>query len=203
MDYRILGRTGVQVSPLCLGAMMFGAGATRTTTTAIRIIHRALDAGINFVDTADVYSRGESEQIVGKALAGPARRRGPRDQGPHADGRGPQPAAATRAAGSSARSRTRCAAWRPTGSTSTRSTAPTPTPTSRRRSARSRDLVRAGQGPLHRLLHVPGQRRSSRRSGSRASAASSASSASSRPTRSSCAGSRRTCCRPAGATAWA
>jgi aryl-alcohol dehydrogenase-like predicted oxidoreductase len=69
MEYRILGRTGVKVSPLCLGAMMFGAWGTPDHDESIRIIHRALDAGINFVDTADMYSFGESEEIVGKALA--------------------------------------------------------------------------------------------------------------------------------------
>jgi aryl-alcohol dehydrogenase-like predicted oxidoreductase len=70
MDQRTLGRTGVQVSPLCLGAMMFGAWGEPDHDAGIRIIHRALDAGINFIDTADVYSRGESEEIVGKALSG-------------------------------------------------------------------------------------------------------------------------------------
>ena len=70
MDLRQLGRTGVEVSPLCLGAMMFGAWGNTDHDDSIRIIHRALDAGINFVDTADVYSQGESEEIVGKALAG-------------------------------------------------------------------------------------------------------------------------------------
>jgi aryl-alcohol dehydrogenase-like predicted oxidoreductase len=70
MEYRTLGRTGVNVSPLCLGAMMFGAWGNPDHDESIRIIHRALDAGINFVDTADVYARGESEEIVGKALAG-------------------------------------------------------------------------------------------------------------------------------------
>src|SRR5919202_714638 len=70
MDQRPLGRTGVHVSPLCLGAMMFGAWGNADHEDSIRIIHRALDAGINFIDTADVYSRGESEEIVGKALAG-------------------------------------------------------------------------------------------------------------------------------------
>jgi aryl-alcohol dehydrogenase-like predicted oxidoreductase len=70
MELRPLGRTGVQVSPLCLGAMMFGAWGETDHDECIRIIHRALDAGINFIDTADVYSRGESEEIVGKALAG-------------------------------------------------------------------------------------------------------------------------------------
>src|SRR6266567_7361568 len=69
MDYRNLGRTGVKVSPLCLGAMMFGGWGNPDHEDSVRIINRALDAGINFIDTADVYSGGESEQIVGKALA--------------------------------------------------------------------------------------------------------------------------------------
>jgi len=70
MDYRPLGRTGVSVSQLCLGAMMFGAFGNPDHDESIRIIHKALDAGINFIDTADGYSAGESEQIIGKALAG-------------------------------------------------------------------------------------------------------------------------------------
>lgn len=70
MELRPLGRTGVKVSPLCLGAMMFGAWGNPDHDDSIRIIHHALDAGINFVDTADVYSCGESEEIVGKALKG-------------------------------------------------------------------------------------------------------------------------------------
>ncbi|MFE5796181.1 aldo/keto reductase [Streptomyces sp. NPDC056503] len=69
-QYRSLGRTGVKVSPLCLGTMMFGARGNADHEDSVRIIHRALDAGVNFVDTADVYSAGESETIVGKALAG-------------------------------------------------------------------------------------------------------------------------------------
>jgi len=70
MEYRPLGRTGVQVSKLCLGTMMFGAWGNTDHDDSIRIIHAALDGGINFVDTADVYSAGESEEIVGKALKG-------------------------------------------------------------------------------------------------------------------------------------
>jgi aryl-alcohol dehydrogenase-like predicted oxidoreductase len=70
MEQRTLGRTGTHVSSLCLGAMMFGAWGEPDHEVAVRIIHRALDAGINFIDTADVYSRGESEEIVGKALSG-------------------------------------------------------------------------------------------------------------------------------------
>src|SRR3982750_430851 len=69
VEYRTLGSTGVQVSPLCLGAMMFGAWGNPDHEESIRIIHAALDAGINFIDTADVYAAGESEEIVGKALA--------------------------------------------------------------------------------------------------------------------------------------
>ncbi len=66
MDYRLLGRTGVRVSPLCLGTMNFG-GVTNEDDS-IRIIHAALDAGINFVDTANTYNDGQSEVVVGKAL---------------------------------------------------------------------------------------------------------------------------------------
>jgi aryl-alcohol dehydrogenase-like predicted oxidoreductase len=70
METRSLGRTGMHVTPLCLGAMMFGAWGEPDHDASVAIIHRALDAGINFIDTADVYSQGESEVIVGKALAG-------------------------------------------------------------------------------------------------------------------------------------
>jgi aryl-alcohol dehydrogenase-like predicted oxidoreductase len=70
MKMRTLGVTGIKVSPLCLGAMMFGKIGNPDHDDSIRVIHRALDAGINFIDTADVYSAGESEEIVGKALAG-------------------------------------------------------------------------------------------------------------------------------------
>ena len=70
MEYRSLGRTGVSVTQLCLGAMMFGAFGNPDHDDAVQIIHKALDAGINFIDTADGYSAGESELILGKALAG-------------------------------------------------------------------------------------------------------------------------------------
>jgi aryl-alcohol dehydrogenase-like predicted oxidoreductase len=70
MAQRRLGSTGVWVSELCLGTMMFGEWGTKDHDQSIRIIHHALDAGITFVDTADVYTAGESEVIVGKALAG-------------------------------------------------------------------------------------------------------------------------------------
>lgn len=70
MHYRPLGRTGIKVSPYCLGAMMFGKMANPDHDECVRMIHKALDSGINFIDTADAYSRGESEEIVGKALKG-------------------------------------------------------------------------------------------------------------------------------------
>jgi len=70
MEHRPLGRTGVSVSTFCLGAMMFGGWGNTDHDHSIQIIHRALDGGINVIDTADVYAQGESEQILGKALAG-------------------------------------------------------------------------------------------------------------------------------------
>ena len=70
MQYRTLGKTGIKVTPYCLGAMMFGGLGNPDHDDCIRIIHKALDSGINFIDTADRYSRGESEEIVGKALKG-------------------------------------------------------------------------------------------------------------------------------------
>ena len=95
MKYRRLGRTGLEVSPLCLGAMMFGAWGNRDHDDSVAIIHAALDAGINFIDTADMYSAGESEEIVGKALADrredvvlATKVHGPMGQGPNLSGNG-------------------------------------------------------------------------------------------------------------------
>jgi aryl-alcohol dehydrogenase-like predicted oxidoreductase len=70
MRYRVLGGTGIEVSAYCLGTMMFDAVGNPDHDDCARIIHAALDQGINFVDTADMYSAGESEEIVGKALRG-------------------------------------------------------------------------------------------------------------------------------------
>jgi len=70
MEMRTLGGTGMKVSPLCLGTMMFGSIGNPDHDDCVRIIHRAIDAGINFIDTADIYSQGESEVILGKALKG-------------------------------------------------------------------------------------------------------------------------------------
>ena len=66
MEYQSLGRTGVQVSPLCLGGMLFGEQTDEAE--ALAIIDRALDAGLNFLDTANIYNRGRSEEIIGRAL---------------------------------------------------------------------------------------------------------------------------------------
>jgi len=132
MEYRILGRPGVSVSNLCLGAMMFGPWGEPDHDNGIQTIHRALDAGINFIDTADGYSQGESEEIVAKALAGGRRDEvvlatkfhGAMGENPNQQG--------SSVGGSSVRSRTPCAGWALTGSISTRSTGPVPTPTSRK-----------------------------------------------------------------------
>jgi hypothetical protein len=119
MDYRPLGRTGVSVSQLCLGAMMFGAAGNPDHDDAIRIIHRALDAGINFIDTADGYSAGESEEIVGKALAADGARTWCSPSSSACRSARTPTIAERRGGGSPRRSRARCAGFRPTGSTST------------------------------------------------------------------------------------
>ena len=69
MEYRVLGATGIRVSTHCLGTMMFGAWGNSDVDECVRVVHEALDGGINFVDTADVYSAGASEEIVGRAIA--------------------------------------------------------------------------------------------------------------------------------------
>ena len=86
MEYRVFGRTGMKVSPFCLGCMNFGR---RTTPEeSYPIIDRALDAGINFLDTANVYDRGGSEEITGEALKRNGKRSQHRtgDKGPWQDG---------------------------------------------------------------------------------------------------------------------
>ena len=168
MEHRPLGRTGVSVSKLCLGTMMFGAWGNPDHDDSIRIIHRALDAGINFVDTADVYSqrrvRGHRRQ---GARQRPARRRRARHQGALPDGRGPEPARQLapldhpRGRGLAAPAQHRLDRPLPD---------PPPRPGDRHRGdARRAHRPRPpGQGPLHRLLHVPRLGRSSRPSGRRA-----------------------------------
>ena len=157
MDHRPLGRTGVSVSKLCLGTMMFGAWGNPDHEESIRIIHAALDAGINFIDTADVYARGESEEIVGKALAG-----GRRDDVVLATkfhgamGDGPEPAGQL-APLDHPRGRELAAAARHRLDRPL----PGPPPADRHRhrgDARRPQRPRApGQGPLHRPLDLPRQ----------------------------------------------
>ena len=158
MDYRTLGRTGVKVSPLCLGAMMFGAWGTADHDESIRIIHRALDAGINFIDTADVYSFGESEEIVGKALAQKQRDEDrPGHQGARRHGQGPQRAGQL-APVDHGRVREQPA---PVGHRLHRSLPDPPTVTRYRHRRDARGADRSGarrEDPLLRQLDLPGPR---------------------------------------------
>ena len=134
MHYRTLGRTGIKVSPYALGTLMFATSiGNPDPDDSVRIIHKALDAGINLVDTADAYA--DSEEIVGKALKGRREHVVLATKVSRPMGTDPTSRAAL-AGGSPRRSRVRCVASRPTTSTSTRSNAPTPTPTSRRPSPR-------------------------------------------------------------------
>ena len=197
-SYRPLGRTGVSVSKLCLGAMMFGAWGNPDHDDSIRIIHRALDAGHQLHrhrrrllagrvggDRRQGAGRGRRDDVV---LATKVHR---------ADGRRPEPARQLAPLDHPARSRTRCGGWAPTGSTSTRSTAPTRTPTSRRRSARSPTSSARARSATS-APRPSRASRSSRRSGSaRDRQPAALTSASSRRTRCSSAGSRPTSCRPA------
>jgi aryl-alcohol dehydrogenase (NADP+) len=75
VDHRLLGRTGLRISSISLGAMMFGRGANENVEECIQMVRRSLDAGLNHIDTADGYGRGDSESIVGTALAGGLRDR--------------------------------------------------------------------------------------------------------------------------------
>lgn len=94
MDYRILGRTGIRVSPVCLGTMMFGGQTSEQDS--IRITHKAIDMGINFVDTANMYNAGESERVVGKAIADRRHDVVLATKGRQSMGTGPNSAGATR-----------------------------------------------------------------------------------------------------------
>ncbi len=201
MEYRLLGRTGVSVSPLCLGTMMFGPWGNDDRADAIRVIHRALDAGINFVDTADVYSGGASEEIVGEALQG---RRDdivlatkffmPMDAAPNHSG-GSRKWIIREVENSLRRLKTDYIdlyqVHRPSSTTDVEETLGALTTSSAK--ARSATSARRPTRPA----------RSSRRNGPPASAISNVSSRSSRRTRSSSAVSRRTSSRPPSATAWA
>ena len=194
MNYRTLGRTGVRVSPLCLGAMMFGALGNPDHDDSIRIIHRALDAGINFVDTADVYSAGESEEIVGKALKGrrddvvlATKVHGPMGDDPNQQGNSRR--WIIRECENSLR-RLRHRLDRPLPDPPARD----PTRDIDETLGRADRPVRAGQGPLHRQLDVPGLGDRRGAVDGRAPRPRTVRHASSRRTRCSCEASRPTCC---------
>ena len=153
MQYTKLGSTGLDVSRICLGCMSYGEpdrgnhSWTLSEADSRPFIQRALEAGINFFDTANVYSDGSSEEIVGRALADftrPGGRRD-RDQGARPDATGPNGVGPV-PQGHPARDRRQPApASAPTTSTCTRSTGGTRTPRSRRRSQALHDVVRAGK----------------------------------------------------------
>jgi aryl-alcohol dehydrogenase (NADP+) len=132
MRYRPLGCTGIRVSPYCLGAMMFGAMGNPDNDETTRIIHKALDAGINFIDTADFYSQGGSEEAVGRALKGRRDSVVLSTKVYHPMGKDPNQQGGSRR-WITAPWRILCAGCRRTTSTSTCSTARCRTPTSRKR----------------------------------------------------------------------
>jgi len=135
MNYRPLGRTGVSVSQMCLGAMMFGAFGNPDHDDAVRIIHKALDAGINFIDTADATPLASQSRSSGRRwLAGGARTWCSPSSSDLLSIRIPT-IVERRARGSPKGSRARCAGFKPTGSTSTKWAFPIRTPTSTRPSA--------------------------------------------------------------------
>ena len=201
----------MQVSPLCLGAMMFGAWGEPDHDDSIRIIHRALDAGhqLHRHRRRLLAGRvgGDRRQGAGRR---PARRRDPGHQVPRPDGRPMgEPGGDPNQRGNSRRWIMQRGREQPAPAAD-RLDRPLPgaparrrTPTSRRRSAALTDLQRAGQDPRLRLARPSRPTRSSRRSGSPSGAASAASSPSSRRTRCWCAASRPTCCRSPSSTAWA
>ena len=195
MEHRSLGTHRGQVSPLCLGAMMFGAwgNTDHDESHPDHPPRRSTPASTSSTPPTSTRAASPRRSSARRSRAAGATTScsPPRSTARWAT---TPTSSATRAAGSSARSRTACAGWAPTGSTSTRSTAPSRTPTSTRRSARSSDLVRAGQGPLHRLLDVPAERDRRGAVGRRAPRPRALRAASSRRTRCSSAASRPTCC---------
>ena len=143
MEYRILGATGIRVSTHCLGTMMFGAWGNTDVDECVRVVHEAIDGGINFVDTADVYSAGDSEEIVGRALAGrrdevvlATKFHNPMGEGVNERGNS--------RSGSCGRSRRAFGGSAPITSTSTRCTAPRKRPTIEETLSALTDLQRAG-----------------------------------------------------------
>ena len=103
MQYRKLGRSGLKVSPICLGTMMFGGPTDEATST--RIVAKAREAGINFIDTADAYNKGNSEQVVGRAISNSRPSWVLVDQARQPDGRRSQSRRAVAALGAAGRRR--------------------------------------------------------------------------------------------------
>ena len=196
MKMRTLGRTGVKVSPLCLGAMMFG-GVGQPRPRRLGPDH---PSGARRRHQLHRHRRrvlrGESEEIVGKALPGPARRRRAGHQGARPMGEDPNLRGQLAALDHPGGARTACAGWH-------RLDRPLPDPPARPDDRHRRDARRAERPGPRRARSATSAarpsppRRSSRRSGSLSGAAASGSSASSRRTRSWCAASRPTCCRSA------
>jgi hypothetical protein len=182
MNYRPFGRTGIKVSPFCLGAMMFGAIGNPDHEECTRIIHKALDAGINFIDTADVYNKGESEEIVGKALKGRRQSVVVGTKVSHPVGKDPNQQGSSRS-GSHMQWKIRYGGSKPTTSTCTRFIDRRLIPISRKLCRFSRiscGRVRCGR-PGRQLFLLP---TSSRRSGSQSGAGSPAFVPNNSPTRS-------------------
>ena len=203
MDYRPLGRTGVSVSQLCLGAMMFGAFGNADHGDAVQIIHKALDAGINFIDTADGYSAASRKRSWARRWPADGARAwsSPSSSAFLSVTRTPT-TAEHRGDGSPKRSRARCAGFRPTGSTCTKWAFPIRTPISTRPSAPCPTSCAPGRSaPSGRRRFPP--LRSSRPSGPPIVAATDGFGPSSPPTPFSPGRSSTTCCRPASATEWA
>ena len=200
MQYRTLGRTGIQVSPYALGTLMFATSMGNDPGDSARLIHRALDAGINFIDTADAY--GDSEEVVGRALEGrrddvvlATKFSRPTGQDPNQQGASRR-WIVTAVENSLRRLRTDhidlYQLHRPDPRTDIEETlgrADRPDP--------------QRQGPRDRRLATPRPPTSSRPSGSPSGAVSPASTPSSRPTPSSTAASSARCCPPPSASAWA
>ena len=200
MEHVTLGRSGLHVSRACLGAMMFGHTNTPTSEDeSRRIIDAFLDTGANFIDTANVYNGGQSEEVVGRAIAPSASRScwRPRAAVRSATARTSRAWAAST---SPVRSRRACAGSAPTTSTCTSATAPIPTRPSKRRWRRSTGSCSRARCATSAARTGPA-RRWSRPSGPRRRWAARRSSACNRATRSTPARSRTTSCRPRSATA--
>jgi hypothetical protein len=200
MERRYLGRTGVSVSPLCLGTMMFGAWGNTDHDDCIPFTARSTSGSTSSTPPTSTRPANPRRSSAKLSSVAATTSRWPRSSGPRWVRT--RTSAASRGAGSSPRSRTRCGDWAPIGSTSTRCTAPTRTPTSTKRSERSPTWsTRARSATSAHRPSPPG--RSQTRNGRSANGTWNDSAPNSRRTPSSCTGSNSTCCRLPPATAWA